>query len=476
MKQISISNKAYPEVWIICILLIVCLPCIRAQDGHKKVVLITGSAMGIGKTSAELLIEEGYIVYGGDILVEENRYLTETGGYPLKMDISKDDEVEAAVEQIIKEQGRIDVLFANAGYNLHGPIECVDIADAQKLFDVNVFGHARCVKAVLPYMREQGSGNIIINSSLGGKISVPGMSWYTSSKYALEAFADALRMEVRQFNISVSVIEPGAVLTGIRKNAEYTLEKAKQSPNSRYYDLKAYEENFKGRSSSGADPSGIANLVLKIIKSKYPERRYMPTLDAKLAYMLHSLFGYGLTDDFLLTKFFGTKLPNPLKRRSLTISADSWPLFNEGYRAGLNYNYGRLSLGLSYFDVIEKSPTIETVSFEENRQGFGASLGTFISDEQRGLNLRLEFNYFTRVSVTELPTDEELEKKLYRAGLHAGYLWQPFKSICFYIEPSVHAGYAFGDRELNFTSGRILKKEGFDVSWPMINVGWKINF
>ena len=75
-----------------------------------------------------------------------------------------------------------------------------------------------------------------------------------------------------------------------------------------------------------------------------------------------------------------------------------------------------------------------------------------------------------------MTTDEELEKDLYRAGFQVGYLWQPFKSLGFYIEPSIHAGYAFGDKELNYTSGKILKKEGFDVSWPLINAGWKIKF
>ena len=389
MKHMSNFKKVYLEIWMICLLFMVTILIISAQDENKKVVLITGSAGGIGKATAEVLIEEGYIVYGGDILVEKNQYLIKIGGYPLKMDISKENEVEAGVEQIIKEQGRIDVLFANAGYNLHGPLECVDIVDAQKQFDVNVFGHARCARAVLPYMREQGCGNIIINTSLGGKISAPGMSWYTASKYALEAFADGLRMEVRKFKISVSIIEPGAILTDIQKNAVSSLEKARQSPNAGFYEFKAYEENFKKRSSRGIDPSRIANTVLKILKSEYPERRYMPGLDARLAYKLHSLFGYGMTDDLLLKMFFGTHQPNPFKRKSLTIITDSWALFNDGYRVGLNYNTGRLSLGLSYFDVIEANPSIETVNFEHNRQGFGVNLGAFISDEQRGLNLGL---------------------------------------------------------------------------------------
>lgn len=475
MKPTSLCIRSYPEILMIFFFFMVGITSIRAQDEQKKVVLITGSAGGIGKATAELLIEKGYIVYGGDILYEENSYLTAIGGNALKMDITSDNEIEAGVQQIIREQGRIDVLFANAGYNLHGPIECLDISDAQNQFEVNLFGHARCVKAVLPYMREQGGGSIIINTSLGGKISAPGISWYAASKHALEAFADGLRMEVRKFNIPVSVIEPGAVRTGIQKNAA-GLEKAKQSPEAPNYDLEIYEEKFKERFSGGADPSVIANCILRIINSKYPERRYMPTMDAAVAYRLHSLFGYGLSDDLLLNMFFGTNEPNPFKRRSIMIATDAWALLNKGYSAALNYNTGRLSLGISYLDAIQQKPSDGAIKHEQKRQGFSAGLGAFISDEQRGFIFGLEFFYFTRVSVTELETGEELEKELYRAGFYAGYLWQPFKSLGFYIEPSVHAGYAFGDEDLYFPGGTIVRKEGFDVSWPVINIGWKINF
>lgn len=475
MKPTSLCYKSYPGILMIAFFLMVSITCITAQGERKKVILISGSAGGIGRATAELLIAEGHIVYGGDILYEENSYLTAIGGNALKMDITSDVEVEAGVQQIIREQGRIDVLFANAGYNLHGPIECLDIIDAQNQFEVNLFGHARCAKAVLPYMREQGGGSIIINTSLGGKISAPGISWYTASKHALEAFADGLRMEVRKFNISVSVIEPGAVRTGIQENAA-GLEKAKKSPEAPNYDLKTYEEKFKSRFSGGADPSVIANSVLRIINSKYPERRYMPTPDAVMACGLQSLFGYGLSDDLLLNMFFGTNQPNPFKRRSLMIATDAWALLNKGYSAALNYNTGRLSLGISYLDVIQQKPSDGAIKHEQKRQGFGTGLGAFISDEQRGFIFGLEFICFTRVSVTELESGEELEKDLYLAGFYAGYLWQPFKSLGFYIEPSIHAGYAFGDEDLYFPGGTILRKEGFDVSWPVINVGWKINF
>src|SRR5690606_19670294 len=152
-----------------------------------KVVLITGSASGIGKALAEQLLAAEHIVYGADIEVTGNGYLTELGGTPLVMDVTEDHQVRAGVAKIIREQGRIDVLVNNAGIGAIGPIE--DLSDAQVLeqFDVNVFGYGRLQRAVLPHMRAAGKGRIVVVSSLLGVISVPALGWYSASKHAVEA-------------------------------------------------------------------------------------------------------------------------------------------------------------------------------------------------------------------------------------------------------------------------------------------------
>ena len=163
---------------------------------EQKVILITGSASGIGKAAAKSLIEKGYTVYGGDIQVEENLYLNDIGGYALIMDVTKDEQVNAGVNKVIDEQGRIDVLINNAGYGSFATIENINMDELKNQFDVNVFGYARLQQAVLPHMRKERSGLIIEISSVVGEISYPMLGWYAATKHAVEAMADALRQEV----------------------------------------------------------------------------------------------------------------------------------------------------------------------------------------------------------------------------------------------------------------------------------------
>ena len=149
---------------------------------NNKVVLITGTASGFGKATAEKLVEKGYIVYGGDIQVEANKYLDEIGGHALVMDVTSDEQVNAGVQKVIDEQGRIDVLINNAGYGSYATVEKIDMNELQQQFDVNVFGYARLQHAVLPYMRAQKSGRIINVSSVVVEVSNMMHGWYAAKK------------------------------------------------------------------------------------------------------------------------------------------------------------------------------------------------------------------------------------------------------------------------------------------------------
>ena len=131
---------------------------------NPKVILITGTAHGIGKSTAQYLIDKGHIVYGGDILIEENLYLNDIGGIALEMDVTNQVHVENAISRIIKDQGRIDVLVNNAGIAVGSAIEDVSMEDALYQFEVNLFGIGRTVKAALPHMRAQGSGCLLYTS------------------------------------------------------------------------------------------------------------------------------------------------------------------------------------------------------------------------------------------------------------------------------------------------------------------------
>ncbi len=225
-----------------------------ARKEGSQVIIITGTASGFGKATAEKLVAKGHIVYGGDINVEGNAYLNDIGGYALEMDVTNDAQVRAGIERIISEQGRIDVLINNAGYGEFATIENISIEDLKHQFDVNVFGYARLQQAVLPHMRKQRSGRVIIVSSVISKFSLPMLGWYASTKHALEGMADALRQEVAQFNIDVVKIQPGAANTGFGATAFAQLEQSNVPEDYRAMidaSIKSLENNFA--SAPGAE-------------------------------------------------------------------------------------------------------------------------------------------------------------------------------------------------------------------------------
>ena len=254
------------------ILSIILFGAVFAND-VKKVILITGTAHGIGKSTAKYLIDKGHIVYGGDILVEENLYLNEIGGVALEMDVTKQDHVDNAIDQIIAEQGRIDVLVNNAGIAVGSAIEDVSMEDALYQFEVNLFGIGRTVKAALPHMRAQGSGTIINISSVLGKAYNPLYGWYVSSKHALEGWSDVLRLEVDQFGIDVVIVEPGMIKTNIGNySAQYFEKYSKNSAYANFYG--SPDDKEENSFDNYSDPIVIAKVIDKAIDARNPKTRY----------------------------------------------------------------------------------------------------------------------------------------------------------------------------------------------------------
>ena len=176
-------------------------------------MLITGASSGIGKGTAMKLLADGYSVYAAARRVEQMQDLADSGATALRMDVTKEDEIVAAVERIDAEQGGTDILVNNAGFGLYGAMEDIPLDEARYQFEVNLFGAARLTQLVLPHMREQRAGKIVNISSMGGKIYTPLGSWYHATKFALEGWSDCLRFELKDFGIDVIVIEPGAIRT-----------------------------------------------------------------------------------------------------------------------------------------------------------------------------------------------------------------------------------------------------------------------
>ena len=243
-----------------------------ARGAHGQTVLITGASSGIGKETAERLVNAGYPVYAAARRVERMRDLEDLGATLLKMDVTREEDIVAGVERIEEERGGTDILVNNAGFGLYGPVEDIPIDDARYQFEVNLFGLARLTQLVLPRMREKGAGKIVNISSIGGKAYAPLGSWYHATKHALEGWSDCLRWELKRFGIDVIIIEPGLIRTNFGDVAFGGLrEKMRHSPYSPIFDTLTQRLDGYG---GGSQPSVIADTVLKAVRARRPKTRY----------------------------------------------------------------------------------------------------------------------------------------------------------------------------------------------------------
>ncbi len=242
----------------------------------KKVILITGASSGMGKDAAIELIKEGHKVYTAARRIERMKDLEQIGGFPIQMDVSNDEDVQKFVDHIIEKEGKIDVLWNNAGYGLYGAVEDITIDEARKQFEVNLFGLANLTQKVLPYMRKAKSGTIINTSSMGGKIYTPLGAWYHATKHAVEGFSDCLRLETKQFNINVVVLEPGIIKTEFGNVLyEPMLQHSGNGPYKNMANQIASATKASYDKPKGASPTSvITNTISKIVNAKKPKTRY----------------------------------------------------------------------------------------------------------------------------------------------------------------------------------------------------------
>lgn len=271
----------------------------------KKVILITGASSGIGYATAKLLLKEGNTVYCTARRVERMKELEKIGGKLMHLDVRDEESVQKAVETIIKNESRIDVVFANSGYACAGAVETTDIDDAKAEFDVNLFGVVRTIKAVMPQMRKQGYGQIIVTSSLIGVVSTPMMSFYPASKHALEGMIDGFRMESAKSGIKVVKIQPSFIDTEFIDPAMKTLEKASKSECAGSYkeEFMLFKKSFTKLITNAPPPIKVARVVSKIISKKKPKSQYSVNIDCVLCKILKRVFG-DLAIDRLMTRIF----------------------------------------------------------------------------------------------------------------------------------------------------------------------------
>lgn len=254
-----------------------------------ETALVTGASSGMGREIAQRLLRDGYTVYVAARGVDKMSDLANAGATVLGMDLSKEDEIEAAVERILADGGGIDILVNNAGYGQYGPVEDTPLDTARYQFEVNLFGPARLTQLLLPTMRERRKGLIINISSVGGKIFTPLGAWYHATKHALEGWSDCLRLELGDFGIHVVVIEPGIIRTGFGDRLSQNFVTKEGSAYSGLSDRmqKANRSTYASRRAS--PPGVVADAVMKAIGSERPRTRYAVGSMAKPLIFLRSV-------------------------------------------------------------------------------------------------------------------------------------------------------------------------------------------
>jgi NADP-dependent 3-hydroxy acid dehydrogenase YdfG len=274
-------------------------------------VLITGCSSGIGQETARRLAAKGWTVYATARRPEQLGELEKAGCRTLALDVTDEGSMRAAVEAVEAEHGAVGALVNNAGYSLSGAVETLAMDEVRREFETNVFGLVRMCQLVLPAMREAGRGRIVNLSSMGGKLTFPGGGAYHASKYAVEAFSDALRFEVAGFGVGVVIVEPGLILTRFGETAAGSVAAAAPAAEGDdAYDhfnakvgattLAAYEGPM---ARLGAGPEAVAQVIERAIEARRPRPRYKVTASARVLMGQRRLVSDRTWDAIMRTQF-----------------------------------------------------------------------------------------------------------------------------------------------------------------------------
>ncbi|GCB44130.1 oxidoreductase [Streptomyces sp. NL15-2K] len=235
---------------------------------NRPVALVTGASSGIGKEAALALVAAGFDVVGTSR--DTSRVTPLDGVTFLDLDVASDTSVTAAVQQVVDRFERIDVLVNNAGVGLMGAAEENSIAQAQGVFDINVFGVMRMVKEVLPHMRARGRGRIINLSSVVGFLPAPYMAVYAASKHAVEGYSESLDHEVRGHGVRALIVEPAYTSTGFEANSPRP-----DTPLQVYADPRgAFDRMMETAIKGGDDPAVVAKVIVAAATDAKPKVRY----------------------------------------------------------------------------------------------------------------------------------------------------------------------------------------------------------
>ncbi len=239
----------------------------------KKTVLITGASTGIGRAAAVYFQQKGWNVAATMRSPKKESELGKLSGiklYPL--DVTDRKSVDSAVKSVLKDFGRIDALVNNAGYGAVGPFEAADDAQIRRQFETNVFGLMNVTKRIITLFREQRSGTIINISSVGGQMTFPLYSLYHGTKWAVEGFSESLQYELKEFNISVKIVEPGAIKTDFYSRSRDIISDKKLSAYDSF--VERVMKNSARFASSAVSPDVVAAVIYRAATDNSPRLRY----------------------------------------------------------------------------------------------------------------------------------------------------------------------------------------------------------
>jgi short-subunit dehydrogenase len=239
----------------------------------KNIVLITGASSGIGRQTTLFLASRGYTVYASSRTPHKLDNIKNQNIIPIKLDITNQENINQVIETIYKEENKLDILINNAGYGLVSTVEDMDEIQMKNQFDINVFGVLRVCKAVIPIMRTQKSGIIINISSFLGKIGLPLLTFYNSSKYAVEGITDSLRYELKDFGIRVHSIMPGFFDTNFARDNLVVNEDIFHEDNPYNKLVSTLAPVLIEQINNGNNALEVSNIILEIINDKNHKAR-----------------------------------------------------------------------------------------------------------------------------------------------------------------------------------------------------------
>ena len=269
-----------------------------------KSILITGCSSGIGRCVAEGLQRRGYRVFATARRAHDVAKLQEQGLESLQLDLADSRSIHRAVDEVLARNGnRLDALFNNGAYGQAGAVEDLSREVLRAQFETNLFGTAELTNRIIPVMRTQGSGRIIMNSSVLGLVTLPYRGAYSASKFALEGLTDTLRLELTGSGIAVSLIEPGPIESRFRANS---LEVFKRTINVGHSAHRRHYEGVLRRLEKPGPaapftlpPEAVLRRVIHALESRRPRRRYYVTVPTYLFAALRRVLPYAALDRML---------------------------------------------------------------------------------------------------------------------------------------------------------------------------------